>query len=176
MSILNLLRGRAETPDSPGDTKTVRRIVGELDALDGDRARFIAAFAYILGRVAHADLRIEESERLAMERIVTEIGELSAEQAILVVQIAKSHNELLGGTENFLVTREFRDLSTVEERRHLLECLFAVSAADGSVSTQEENHIRQVASELGLDHKTYIEIRSRYSAHREVLKPLGGNE
>ena len=37
-----------------GDTDTVRRIVAELDWLDSDRVRYLAAFAYLPGRVAIA--------------------------------------------------------------------------------------------------------------------------
>ena len=79
-----------------------------------------------------------------------QLGHLPEDQAILVVQIAKSQNQLFGGTENFLVTREFRDMASREQRLELLDCLFAVSAADDSISTVEENQIRQISSELGL--------------------------
>jgi hypothetical protein len=47
---------------SHGDTETVRRIVRELDQLDPSRARFLAAFAYVLSRVAGADLKVSETE------------------------------------------------------------------------------------------------------------------
>lgn len=140
--------------------------------MDPERARYLAAFAYILGRVAHADLDISSEETAAMEEIVRRLGGLSDEQAVLVVQIAKSQNRLIGGTENFLVTREFRDISTAEQRAELLDCLFAVSAADGSISSAEETQIRQIASELGFSHRDFVEAMSHYSEHREVLKSL----
>ncbi len=61
MSILKFLglepdrRGSTETPSTEvGDTETVQRIVRELEALEPARARDLAAFAYILGRVARA--------------------------------------------------------------------------------------------------------------------------
>ena len=38
------------------DTATVRRIAAELEALPPAEARFLAAFAYVLARVARADL------------------------------------------------------------------------------------------------------------------------
>ncbi len=61
MSILELFgwQGdrKAQTPAaSPADTETVRKIAAELDRLEPEKARFIAAFAYILSRVARADL------------------------------------------------------------------------------------------------------------------------
>lgn len=173
MSLLKLFGlNPAAEPAATGDTETVRRIVSRLDAMEPEEARFIAAFAYILGRVANADLRIGERETRVMEEIVGRLGHLPEDQAILVVQIAKSQNRLFGGTENFLVTREFTRISTPEQRSHLLDCLFAVSAADSSISGAEEAQLRQIASELGFSHGEFVEARSAYSEHREVLKPL----
>lgn len=176
MSILKNLFGLTDATSSPeshsGDTETVRRIVGELEALDAETARYLAAFAYILGRVAHADLDISAEETAKMEQIVHGLGHLPEGQAILVVQIAKSQNRLFGGTENYLVTREFKEIASREQCEELLDCLFAVSAADDSISVVEEEAVRGIASELGFTQKDYVEVRSRYSEHREVLKNL----
>jgi uncharacterized tellurite resistance protein B-like protein len=172
VSILDFLGLREdESSKAVGDTETVRKIVIELEAMEPERARYIAAFAYILGRVAHADLHISGEETRKMEEIVSRLGHLPSDQTILVVQIAKSQNRLFGGTENFLVTREFAEISTADQRQELLDCLFAVSAADGSITSAEEAQIRQIASELGFTHRQYVEARSAYSEHREVLKP-----
>jgi len=176
MSILQKLLGLAQqsTPKEPagggGDTDTVRRIVGELESMEPERARYLGAFAYIMGRVAHADLDISEAETRKMEEIVRKLGHLPEHQALLVVQIAKSQNRLFGGTEGYLVTREFKEISTSEQRAELLDCLFAVSAADDSISAQEENLVRQIASELGFTHQQYVLARSAYSDKREVLR------
>lgn len=172
MSFLQKLLGALATPDeSPqAGTESVRKIVANLEALEPERARYIAAFAYILGRVANADLEISADESQAMERLIREHGDLPDDQALLVVEIAKSQNRLFGGTENFLVTREFGEIATGEQKLALLDCLFAVSAADGAVSITEEEQVRSIASELGLSHQQYVENRARYSAFRDVMK------
>lgn len=174
MSILKLLGFKREDPveTETGDTETVRKVVRELDALEPDHARYIAAFAYILSRVANADLDISEEETLEMERIVKRFGSLPDEQAVLVVQIAKTQSRLLGSTEDYLVTREFKAISTPEQRRELLDCLFAVSASDDTISSAEETQIRQISSELGFTHKEFVTARAVYSDKREVLRPL----
>ncbi len=107
-----------------------------------------------------------------MEQIVSQLGHIPEELAVLVVEIAKSQNRLFGGTENFLVTREFSEISTPEQRQELLDCLFAISAAADSISSAEETQIRQISSELGFSHKEYVAARSVYAQHRAVLKPL----
>ena len=61
-SLLRLLGlNDTEQPESR-DTATVRRIAAELDKLDPGEARFLAAFAYVLARVAHADYEVSEDE------------------------------------------------------------------------------------------------------------------
>src|SRR6185436_859357 len=66
VSILKFL-GFGEAGGGPGaaptaESESVREIIRTLDRLEPDRARFLAAFAYILGRVARADLVISEAE------------------------------------------------------------------------------------------------------------------
>ena len=121
------------------ETETVRKIVQALDRLELERARYIAAFAYLLGRVAHADQHVSEEETREMERIVMERGGLPEEQAVLVVQMAKTQNLLFGGTENFLVSREFGKIAGRDQKLALLDCLYAVCSADQSISTVEDN-------------------------------------
>lgn len=171
MSLLDWFRASGSSASSAqGDTDTVRRIVGELDKLDPARARYLAAFAYVLSRVAAADLHISDVETARMVAILERVGHLPQAQAILVVEIAKSQSRLLGGTENFLVTREFRGIASDGQRRELLDCLFAVSAADDAISADEEAQIWQIASELGIQHAEYVQVRLAYSDKRTVFK------
>ena len=173
MSILKFLGydpDRSTSARESADTETVRKIVAALDRLEPDRARHIAVFAYILSRVARADLVISEAETRAMEAIVRQAGGLALEQAILVVQMAKTQAILFGGTENYLVTREFNRLATREEKLALLRCLFAVSAADDSISVMEDNEIRRIADELRLTHEDFIAVRSEFRDSLSVLR------
>jgi uncharacterized tellurite resistance protein B-like protein len=165
--------GSEASTAATGETDSVRRIARELAKLPPERARFLAAFAYVLGRVADADLDISEAESRAMERIIERFGGVPEEQAVLVVEIAKSQNRLFGGTEGYLVTRELREISTPEQRDRVLDSLFEVSAADDSISATEENLIWQIASELGLTRSEYTAIRARWSEKRAVLRNRG---
>ena len=172
MSILRLLGFREEPAESgdPTETETVRKIVRELDHLEPTKAKFLAAFAYLMSRVAHADMTVSDEETGEMERIVIEDGGLPEQQAVLVVQMAKTQSLLFGGTENYLVSKEFNRIAGREEKLALLRCLFDVSAADESISTTESNVIRQIADELELEHRDFIAVRSAYRDHLAVLK------
>lgn len=164
-----------ETEPQRGDaaeTESVRKVVEALDHLDQAHARYVAAFGYLLGRVAHADLKISPEETAAMERIIQERGGLPEAEALIVVQMAKTRAQLFGGTENFLVSREFDRIATREQKLALLDCLFAVAAAEGHISVTEDNEIKQVSQELHLDHPDFIAVRSRWRDQLGVMQGL----
>lgn len=175
MSILEFLgvAGRErESIDRGGKSEVdaVRRIVGELESIPEQRARYLAGFAYILGRAAHADSHFSDAETRKMEEIVQVLGHLPEAQAVLVVEIAKNQVRLFGGTENFRVSRQFRELSDSAQRMELLECVFAISAADESITVAEEGQARQISTELGLTHKEFVAARAAFVEHVEAVK------
>lgn len=152
---------RPETPEYA----PLRETLDALDHLEPDRARYLAAFAYLLGRVAHADHHVSPAETQAMEMHVMEEGEISRDQAMLVVQLAKTSNLLFGGTANFLVAREFSELATYDQKLALMRCLFAVSATDESISTSEEGEIHRLANELRIQQQDLVGLRLTYRRH-----------
>jgi uncharacterized tellurite resistance protein B-like protein len=175
MKALFKLLGLDETRgDEARDTATVRRIAAQLDALPPEEARFLAAFAYVLARIARADLEISAEESATMTRLVRESSALGEAQALLVVQIAKTQVAALGGTENYLVTRQFRELSTREQRIGLLRCLFAVAAADASISHLENTEITAIGLELGFSREEIAALRAGWREHLSVLQAAKG--
>ena len=147
----------------------VEEIARALEELDPGRARHVAMFAYILGRVARADHQVTGEESAEMRRLITSRTGLSEAQAALAVQIATSHGIRHGATEDFLVTREFARTATRDERLALLDCLFALSSSDRSIVVLEDNEVRRVASELKLEHSDFINARTAYLQHLKVL-------
>src|SRR5215213_4315762 len=111
----------------------LRDLVNALDQLEPLRARHLARFAYLLGRVAHADRHVSDDEKRAMERLVEQQGGLSADQAMLVVSLAQTSNLIFGGTADFIVAQEFAATATYDEKLALARCLFAVGAADEAI-------------------------------------------
>lgn len=175
-ALLRFLGLAPSAPAESGETDTVRRIAARLDKLDPQIAKYLAAFAYVLARVAHADLDIDETETGKMQEVVARVGRLSEEEAVLAVEIAKSQARVLGGTENYVVTREFKRISSPAQRAQLLECLYAVAAADGSISGIEAQEIQSVAEELGLTRPEANALRARYRDQLSVLKKPEGQE
>lgn len=147
------------------DFAPLRDTLDALDHLEPERARFIAAFAYLLGRVARADLHVSAEETVAMEELVQEQGHLSQNEAMVVVQLAKTSNLLFGGTANYLVAREFSALATYDEKLTLMRCLFAVSSIENRISTAEEGEIHRIGNELRIEPSDLIALRNAYKPH-----------
>jgi len=143
----------------------LRQTLDALDHLEPVRARLLAAFAYLLGRVAHADQHVSPEETRAMEGLVQEHGALNQDQAMVVVQLAKSSNLLFGGSANFLVARQFADLATYDEKLALMRCLFAVAATDDAISMTEEGEIHRIAKELRIEQTDLVALRLSHRRH-----------
>src|SRR4051795_1312181 len=83
----------------PGETQSVHMIAAALSGLPPARARYVAAFAYLLGRAANANLQVSDAERLEMRHIGEEAG-LDAETAKLVVDLSATLSGEFGATED----------------------------------------------------------------------------
>jgi tellurite resistance protein len=160
-----------------GETATVRRIVARLEAMPAEQARLVASAAYTLARAAHADLDISADETTVMERELQAHGSLDEPTAVLVTEMAKLQANTVGGTEDYVVTREFTSLATEQQRMDVLRACFAVGAASGSISAEESATLNQIASELKLDTAVVSSIRAefhdRLSSVREVRRLAG---
>ncbi len=153
-------------PAASTDSETIRRIAAELDQLEPDRARYVASFAFVLSRIAGADHDVSAEEVAEMERLVSERTGLPVEQAVLVVQMARTQQLLFGGTDDYLVTRELTRTTSYDERLAIVDCLFAVAAADKRVRTAEAEEIGRIAYALRVEQADLSKLRNRY---RDVL-------
>jgi uncharacterized tellurite resistance protein B-like protein len=147
----------------------LREVIDALDRLEPDRARYLARFAYLLGRVAHADRHVSAEETRVMEAMVMQQGQLSPDQAMLVVGLAKTSNVMFGGTADFAVAQEFADTAAYDEKLALARCLFALAAADESISLTEESEIHRITNQLKIDRDDLTAIRLQ---HRDALPGL----
>ena len=149
MSVRQLLSwlGVEDTRDARESTP-LRDLIETLDRLEPTRARHLARFAYLLGRVAHADRHVSPEETRAMEALVVREGGLTPDQATVVIGLAKTSNLMFGGTADYQVALEFGDGATYEEKLSLGRCLFAVASSDQQISMAEETEIHRILNQL----------------------------
>jgi len=154
------------------ETESVRRIVSRLQDMPERAAQFVGAFAYVLTRVARADLEFSPAELEAMRHALVETVDVAPEMASLVVELARVQANHQAGTDDYLVTRQFRELSERPDRLRLIRALFAVAAADGSISQVEDQTISQIAIELGLTASEVAGCRGEFREYLAVLQNL----
>ena len=168
----------APAPTSAGDTATVRRIVAKLEAMPPEHARLIASAAYTLARAANADLDISDEETAAIERELQDHQALDEATAVLVTEMAKLQAKTVGGTEDYVVTREFKALADDAQRVAVVRACYAVMAANGTISAEETGTINQIADELDIDEAVLRSIRAEYhdkfSSVQQVRRVSGG--
>lgn len=180
MVLRGLFGGHRESPQleselksaAGSETESIRRIAGEIEALPIEQRRFIAGFAYVLARAAHADLDFSTAELRFMEQAVVEVGHLSEAQAVLVVEMARNMAELYGATDDFVVTRELADNSTREQREDLLRTAFAVGAADDSITAAESAELNQIGKELGFRADEIDGIRNEFRDQLAAIQTM----
>lgn len=158
-SILSFLGFKSEETT---DSEAIARIAATLDRLEEAHARYVAAFAFVLSRVASADHDVSKDEAGTIERLVREKGQLPDAEASLVVEMATREQRLFGATDDFLVTRELARSASYDERLHLVECLFAVAAADAHIRAEERDEIGRIARELRIEPIDISRLRSQY--------------
>ena len=156
---------RIESSPQHETSDALRGVLDALDRLEPDRAKYLARFAYLLGRVAHADQHVSAAETHVMERLVAREGKLPDDQAMLVVGLAKTSSLLFGGSEDFIIARDFAASASYEQKLALVRCLFALSATENNISIAEEREIQRIARELRVEPGDIVKLRLEFRQH-----------
>ena len=166
MSVRQLLSWLgADTAPEASESAPLRELIETLDRLEPSRARYLARFAYLLGRVAHADRHVSPEETRAMEALVVSEGGLSPDQATVVVGLAKASNLLFGGTADYQVALEFGEAATYDEKMSLGRCLFAVASSDRQISMAEETEIHRILNPLRILPEDLTKLRVEHGRY-----------
>jgi tellurite resistance protein len=92
--------------------------------------------------------------------------------------MAKLQAKTVGGTEDYVVTREFKALADESQRIVVLRACFAVMAAGGTISAEETATVNEIAEELDIDDATLNAIRADYheqlSSVQQIRRVTGG--
>ena len=111
MSLLRFLGLGGDAAGRDAEPSSLIELGASLESMEPGEARLAAGFAYLLARVAGADLRTEESEEAAIAERLTTFAELAPETAAVLAQAAIRVTEAHGGSDDHLVARAFRDMT-----------------------------------------------------------------
>ncbi len=172
MSFITRLLGINQGDEVKAAPKAVEVISAAFSEVEPSRGRFLAAFAYLLARVAASDGQICRSEAAEMLKAVSSVGGCSESEASLVLKLAELQAKEHAGTQDYLVTRLLKEESTREERAGVIAAMLQVAACDGAVEFSEEEEVRAVSRQLGFTQAEFLEALSCHREFRTVLKGM----
>jgi uncharacterized tellurite resistance protein B-like protein len=150
------------------DAAFMRRLQAQLVRLGPARMEYLAGFAGQLARVAHVEDGVSAAEALLIKTQLTEHG-LTGAEAGVVLDLLRHEIEVLHSLQHHVLNRAVNKHASAAEKEALVDCLYAVAAADHTVSDVEEREIRRVADALLIPHSVLMRIRGRYRDRIEVL-------
>jgi uncharacterized tellurite resistance protein B-like protein len=174
MSLLRFLGLGGRNSGRGAEPSSLVEIGKSLDELPQEEARLIAAFAYLLARVAGADLRTGTEERASLSKRLETFGGIDAALAGRLTDTAIHAAEAHGASDDHLVARAFRDMSDHSERLRLMRCLYAIAAADDTITTVEDNEIFEIAAAVGVEREDVIALRAEWKEYLGTRRALPG--
>jgi uncharacterized tellurite resistance protein B-like protein len=135
------------------------RLHVEQSALDIPEAdlRKLSLAGGLMANVAHVDKNVSEVEFAAMVQALQTHWVVDEKTAVFITEVAVS--EAAKKLDHHRTVRQFANRTTPEERRHFLDVLFAVAAADGLAAYDEIEEIRAIARTLNLTREAFIEAK-----------------
>lgn len=131
----------------------------------GDPDALQLAIVVLLVQAAQMDDHFDESERATIARLLAARFGLTAEDITRLVAVAEQRAEASSGLLPF--TRTVVDRLTVPERIQIVEMLYEVVYADGTLDPDEDALVRRIA---GLIYVTDVE---RGAARKQARRMLG---
>ena len=160
------------TRPCPGETQSVRMIVRRAERACRRPAPATSRpspTSWVAPRTPTSRCPTPSSPRCAR---IGEVAGLDAETTKLVVDMSATLSAEFGATEDFLVTREFKAISTMEERHRLLRACFLVMAADDEVDANEAWLVNRVAEELDVERTDLNAIRAEFHERLASVKAV----
>ncbi|MBI4472777.1 MAG: TerB family tellurite resistance protein [Acidobacteria bacterium] len=113
----------------------------------------------LMGIVANADGEIDQRESEAIRHQLQFRGNFDPDTLDLLMTIIEE--ESVRGLDRARIIAEYTDNASFEERIELLDLLFAVAAANGSLTHAELEELRGISSAMHLSHRQYIDAKLR---------------
>lgn len=127
---------------------------GVVPKLSDAEIRKLSLAGGMMALVAKTNPQVTEDERTSMLVTLQQNWGLNSDQADFLVDVAMS--QLPADLDAFRLADGFAAMSDYEERGHLVDTLFAIAAADGSVNNDEIETIRVMANSMVLTHERFI--------------------
>ncbi|MCP4363189.1 MAG: hypothetical protein GY796_34750 [Chloroflexi bacterium] len=125
--------------------------------LSDEAMRKLGLAGGLMARVAHVDRDVTAAEKKKITAVIAQYWDIAQETAVFVADVALSSLDV--SYDYYRMTREFGLSTTREERLKFLNVLFQIGLADGYVTFDEIEEIRQVARGINLTHEDFINAK-----------------
>jgi uncharacterized tellurite resistance protein B-like protein len=114
------------------------------------------AMASLLCEVANADYQLDPREETARVHLLSSLLGMDNQSATALLE--KAHLNSKNAVSLFDFTNQLRALTSAE-RYSLIEAMWQVAYADGTINPQEEAVIRQVSDLIYVEHAEFIRAK-----------------
>lgn len=147
-----------------------QKINDNFPQLDESAKILLASLSGLCARVAYVDFEICPKETTQIKNSVVKWMNFSEQEAQFVADLAIEEVKDLAGLDNRNYCTALNDILNNEQKLHILETLFQISAADGNVEQLESEEIRIICTGLLLEHKHFISARATVAQAIGALK------
>lgn len=160
---------KKQTEES-NQSELYQELKNELPDLEDTEVIKIACVSGLMARVAYVDFKLEASELKHISKVLQEWTEFDQQTIDKISQVAVRHIKELAGLENHLYVYPLRDVLDRDSRFKIVEALFALAAADGSVENVESEEIRMISKGLELSDRHFMVARAKVAEHIAALR------
>lgn len=146
-----------------------QKIITHFPNLEENRQILLASISGLCARVAYVDFEVCPKEIKAIEAALVKWMDLSSEEATFIAELAINEVKELAGLDTRNYCTALNDLLDNNQKLHILETLFQISAADGNVEQHESEEIRIISKGLLLEQKHFIAARATVAKYIGAL-------
>ena len=127
---------------------------------ENDNVYFICLFGALLALVAQVDDHFHEEEKKALKKILNERFEFSAKERQLLFEVIEA--QARHGFDFHEVVTEFNSRVSYKDRVSTVDCFWAVAAADGAISHEENEEVRRITKAMYIPHQIFKESKKKF--------------
>lgn len=132
---------------------------GHRDVRQSDQHRLQVATGALLIEMMRTDVEVTESERAVAMAALQEKFDLTPEETHDLVELAEAEAD--DAIDHYQFTSLIKAGFSEEQKRKVVEYLWAVAYADENADEHEEYLVRKIANLIGVPHKEFIEAKLR---------------
>lgn len=132
---------------------------GHSDVRQTDQHRLQVATGALLVEMMRTDVECTEGERAVVLGALKDKFDLTEEETHQLMELAEAEAD--DAIDHYQFTSLIKTGFSPEQKRKVVEYLWAVAYADANVDKHEEYLVRKIANLIGVSHKEFIEAKLR---------------